>query len=117
MRWIVQSKDAAENAGADIRNDEAMYVITPTSVGEVFNSHMASDDLSGNWSCANPPDYWEKLTDVDQDEYLEAVWDYIEKQAPSVDEALRIVFDKVQVRMERHQKAGAGAPAEPPPGL
>ena len=115
MSWIVESKESAEKAGADIKNDEAMYAITPASVGEVFNSHMADQDPDGDWSCANPPDYWEKLTDVDRDEHLEAIWDYIEKQGPNMDEALRIVFDKVKERMERHRKGGT--PAEPPPEL
>ena len=112
MGWIVQSKDAAEKAGANIKNDEAMYTITPTSVGEVFNSHMAADDPGGKWTCANPPDYWERLTDIDKDEYLEAVWDYIDKQGSNVDEDLRTVFDKVKERMERHRKGGT--PAEAP---
>ena len=107
MSWIVQSKDAAEKAGADMKNDEAMYVITPTEVGEVFNTHMASQDPGRDWSCANPPDYWEQLTAEDRDEHLEAVWDYIDKQRPNVDEALRIVFDKVKERMERYRKEGA----------
>ena len=52
MSWIVQSKDAAEKAGADMKNDEAMYAITPASVGEVFNSHMADQDPDGDWSCS-----------------------------------------------------------------
>ena len=109
MSWIVQSKDAAEKAGVDMKNDEAMYSITPTEVGEVFNTHMASQDPGRDWSCANPPDYWEKLTDADREEYLDAVWRHIDKRMTNVDEDIRDVFEHVKKEMEDRRIPVPGA--------
>ena len=115
MSWIVQSKDAAEKAGADMKNDEAMYVITPTAVAEIFNNHMADQEPGRDWNCSNPPDYWEQLTDEEREKHLEGVWRYIDKRMTNVDEDIRDVFDKVKERMEHHRKEGA--PTEAPPEL
>ena len=63
MSWIVELKDEAEKAGADLKNDEVMYAITPKVVADLFNDHMADEEPPGDWHCGNPPDYWEHLTD------------------------------------------------------
>ena len=109
MSWIVQSKDAAEKAGADMKNDEAMYVITPTAVGEIFNNHMADQDPGGEWNCVNPPDYWEQLADADREEYLDAVWRHIDKRMTNVDEDIRDVFEHVKKEMEQRRIPAPGA--------
>ena len=82
-----------------------MYVITPTAVAQLFNNHMAGQDPGGDWSCINPPDYWEKLTDEDREEHLEAVWLYIDKRMTNLDEDIRDVFDRVRKDMKHWQIA------------
>ena len=109
MSWIVQSKDAAEKTGADMKNDEVMYVITPATVAEVFNNHMADQDPGGDWNCVNPPDYWEKLADADREEYLDAVWRHIDKRMTNVDEDIRSVFEHVRKEMEQRRIPAPGA--------
>ena len=106
MIWIVQSKDEAEKAGADLKNDEAMYVITPKAVAELFNDHMADQEPGRDWSCANPPDYWEQLTDEEREEYLDGVWQYIDKRMTNVDEGIRDVFERVRQRSMGNHEAG-----------
>ena len=97
MSWIVESKYAAEQAGTDMKHDEVMYAITPGTVGEVFNNYMADrDPTPTNWTCANPPDYWEKLTDEDRDEYLEGVHDYIYKRMRYMDDGIQDVLKRVR---------------------
>ena len=106
MSWIVQSKDEAEKAGADLKNDEAMYVITPKAVAELFNDHMADQEPGRDWSCANPPDYWEQLTDEEREEYLDGVWQYIDKRMTNVDEGIRDIFERMKQRSIRIHEAG-----------
>ena len=106
MIWIVQSKDEAEKAGADPKNDEAMYVITPKAVAELFNDHMADEEPPGDWHCGNPPDYWEHLTDKEREEHLDGVWQYIDKRMTNVDEGIRDIFERMKQRSIRIHEAG-----------
>ena len=97
MSWIVESKYAAEQGGADMKNDEVMYAITPETVGELFNTYMSHrDPVPRNWTCANPPDYWEKLTDDERDQYLESVHDYIYKRMRYMDDGLLDALERVR---------------------
>ena len=108
MSWIVESKYVAEQAGTDMKNDEVMYAITPGTIGQLFNTYMADrDPVPRNWTCANPPDYWEKLTDEERDKYLEGVDQYIYKRMNNVDGVLDVLERVRQSRIHIHEAAKA----------
>ena len=109
MSWIVELKNEAEKAGADMKNDEVMYAITPATVGQLFNNYMADrDPAPRSWNCVNPPDYWEQLTDQERDEYLEGVHGYIYKRMTNVDDGVLDVLKRVrQSSIRTHEAARA----------
>ncbi len=116
MSWIVQSKAAAEAAGADLKGDEILYAITPLSVGETFNQYRDNNGPEGDPDRKktpdrgeNTPDHWGDLSEAERDEYVDAMERYIDKRMSNLYEDFWEVFEMVEKERGRREKEQAAA--------
>ena len=102
MAWIVDSKEAAQAAGADLKEDEVMYVITPDTVAGEFNRYI-SEELGENLD--SPLERWGELPDEQREAHISAMWRYIDKRMPGLHEDFREVFEATRQKLERNGQA------------
>ena len=79
MSWIVNNREEAEAAGADLEGMEVMFAITPNWVGETFNRHHNSE-AGVDESDDDFRDYWEEIGPERRKEYIEGIERYIDKR-------------------------------------
>lgn len=102
MAWIVDSREAAEAAGADMETDEVMYVITPDTVRWDFNRYMA--DVLGE-EIDDPPDRWHELAQEERDAHMAAMWLYIDRRMGGLYQDFWDMFENTRRELERNGKA------------
>lgn len=88
MSWVVTNKQDAAQAGADLKQDRVMLVITPNYVAERYDDHTA-DSGPGTPS-------WEQLPTERRDTLLKAVDAYCDKQLLEIDNAISTIFMREQ---------------------
>ena len=95
MGWIVQGKESAEAAGADLEGDRVMFDITPQYIGEVYNRYR--NDVYEDEP--NFEDRWGMLSDEQRGKILDGIERYIDKRFCYIAEELIDEIDGAEARM------------------
>ena len=96
MAWIVNGRGDAERAGAHMVEDEVMFAVTPATLGETYNNHMAARENGEEGR-----DYWGELSDGGRERYVEDAQLYIYKHAWHFSEGLQDTIQNTEKEAAR----------------
>ena len=73
MSWIIEDQVAAHHAGADLKQDQPIFAVSPNILKKQVNQLLNDQHRNAETTLDNQLDYWTALTPREQKKCLKAV--------------------------------------------